>query len=773
MKNLNLLDIAQSYDFNPLGTADSLTATIFDSFFNTPLDNQAELSKEAESVIIEDILAAQPDPEPLAASPTLNIPPQIRGYTEGSGPILMFDQGGTITDGDSNIQSMVIFESVLVSPDDILAATPFGAITASDIVYDAASGELRVTADASAADYTAVLRSVTWVNTGDNPTIYGQNGGRRLSVRVSDGTDTVQVNSNSQTIITAMNDAPELNSLETADLVYGEVSGPFDITSDLVVFDVDTANIRSATVTISSGFDAANDSLLFTDQSGISGSYANGVLTLTGSSSFANYQAALRSVQYENVFDTNSTATRTIDIEIMDQGLASNIVSRDIVFNIDETINGTAGGDTLRGGFGEDIINGAGGNDRLFGQDGDDTLNGGNGNDQLWGMAGADDIDGGAGVDGVYFISSTSAVTINGNAGLRGDAAGDSYTNVERFFLTNFDDEATGTTGNDSFYGLSGADTLIGGEGNDLLVGGLGDDMLFGGQGEDRILGSQGIDTVRAGSGNDQVFGGSGGDDLRGQAGNDRIFGGEGDDTILGGGDNDLLWGGIGADELDGGDGVDAVLYSQAAAGVTLDLSAGGTGGEAAGDTFANIENIYGSDFDDSLTGDSGNNIIIGRGGNDMLFGAGGADRLIGGIGNDVLDGGTGNDLLVGQSGADHYVFTGDNFGNDVISGWINDVETIELKDLTNTSSFDDLVFTQVRDVVTISFDEAGVTGSIKVTGADISDFDSDDFMFTQTVSTEMELEKALGDDYGIASSEIEEELFGVDSSYFDADILI
>ena len=53
-------------------------------------------------------------------------------------------------------------------------------------------------------------------------------------------------------------------------------------------------NLTSATVSISTGF-LTGDTLNFTNQNGITGSYdtATGVLTLTGTASVANYQTAL------------------------------------------------------------------------------------------------------------------------------------------------------------------------------------------------------------------------------------------------------------------------------------------------------------------------------------------------------------------------------------------------------------------------------------------------------------------------------------------------
>src|SRR5690606_29707238 len=61
------------------------------------------------------------------------------------------------------------------------------------------------------------------------------------------------------------------------------------------------ASFTGANVSIASGF-AAGDELLFTDQSGISGTYngSSGVLTLSGTATLADYQAALRSITFSS-----------------------------------------------------------------------------------------------------------------------------------------------------------------------------------------------------------------------------------------------------------------------------------------------------------------------------------------------------------------------------------------------------------------------------------------------------------------------------------------
>ncbi len=268
----------------------------------------------------------------------------------------------------------------------------------------------------------------------------------------------------------------------------------------------------------------------------------------------------------------------------------------------DEEIVGNSGNNKLVGRGGTDVLFGFDGNDNLSGGNGDDFLYGGNGIDRLTGGRGADFLDGGAGTkDYAQYHSSDAAVTINLETGVAagGHADGDTLVNIERINGSKFDDSLTGDAANN---------VLIGRNGNDYLAGGLGNDMLNGGNG---------------------------------------------DDTLLGGDGKDNLMGGAGADVLDGGAGDnDRANYRNSKEGVNVDLAAGtASGGDAEGDTLLNIEQVLGSKFDDTITGDDGSNRLIGRDGDDLLDGGAGNDVLFGGNDNDVLVGGAGKDRLNGGNG--------------------------------------------------------------------------------------------------------------------------
>ncbi len=95
------------------------------------------------------------------------------------------------------------------------------------------------------------------------------------------------------------------------------------ISPPLVVTDLDNANLQGATIWISNGL-FSGDNLGFTTQNGITGSYNSGtaVLTLSGSASVVNYQAALRSVTFSssshNPTDSGSKLSRTISFTAND-----------------------------------------------------------------------------------------------------------------------------------------------------------------------------------------------------------------------------------------------------------------------------------------------------------------------------------------------------------------------------------------------------------------------------------------------------------------------
>ncbi|HYE42810.1 MAG TPA: M10 family metallopeptidase C-terminal domain-containing protein [Caulobacteraceae bacterium] len=166
-----------------------------------------------------------------------------------------------------------------------------------------------------------------------------------------------------------------------------------------------------------------------------------------------------------------------------------------------DTFVGGAGADEAQGRGGADTLSGAGGADWMRGQEGDDILNGDLGDDVLEGGAGADQLNGG---DGTDYASYYQAAGVNLATGVHtGDAAGDTFSSIERFRMSGYDDSFFGSAGNDWVAGYMGNDTLNGADGHDTLNGGGSSDVLIGGNGNDKLIGEAGNDTLTGGAGSD------------------------------------------------------------------------------------------------------------------------------------------------------------------------------------------------------------------------------------------------------------------------------
>ncbi|MEM8749479.1 MAG: hypothetical protein AAGF28_04215 [Pseudomonadota bacterium] len=190
-----------------------------------------------------------------------------------------------------------------------------------------------------------------------------------------------------------------------------------------------------------------------------------------------------------------------------------------------------------------------------------------------------------------------------------------------------------GGEGAQEFDGLGAADTTVYANSDAGVQVNLAENEASGGEAEGDSFVS--IENVHASDHDDTLVG----DD-----GTNRLIGRDGEDNLNGGAGNDILLGGRGADVLDGGEGDrDAAEYDWSTQGVTVNLTTGeGTGGYAEGDVLSNIEYLYGSLYNDFLTGDENVNRLVGDLGDDTLSGMAGNDILIGGQGADVLDGGEG-----------------------------------------------------------------------------------------------------------------------------------
>jgi len=314
-----------------------------------------------------------------------------------------------------------------------------------------------------------------------------------------------------------------------------------------------------------------------------------------------------------------------------------------------DVLRGTSGADVIVGLGGDDVVKGLGGGDRICGGDGDDTLLGGGGNDPvivggagndrlsggggheaaygLFGGEGDDVISGGPGYDLVSYFYSPDAVTVDLAAGTATGEGSDTLTGIETIDGSEYGDALTGDERNNGFYGNAGDDVFDGGGGNDWVS------FLF----------SKSAVTVDLAAG---TATGEGSDTLTGI---EDVEASRFNDTLTGNAGSNLFWAALGDDAIDGGDGEDWVSYFYAPGAVTVDLAAGTATGEGS-DTLTGIENLFGSRFDDGLTGDAGPNELRAGAGDDTIAGGDGDDILVGGEGTDSLDGGNGSDTCDGET---------------------------------------------------------------------------------------------------------------------------
>ncbi len=323
-------------------------------------------------------------------------------------------------------------------------------------------------------------------------------------------------------------------------------------------------------------------------------------------------------------------------------------------------IVGTDGDDLLVGTSDDDTIRGEEGNDQIYGLGGDDMLIGGLGDDLLDGGEGGDDLQGGAGDDTYVYTFGDGSDTIFDESGTDRIAFSEGNQGIaaDRVFITRDGGDVVIAFADggelrlvDHFSGHQIETVAIAGQGILNIQTGL-----TGTSAADLIIGDDTGEVLQGFDGEDALYGNGGGDLLDGGLGDDDLNGGAGNDNLAGGSGDDFLDGGPGDDLVDGGAGVDFAVYWTAGSGVTVDLSLSGAAQDTVGagnDLLANVENLFGSFFDDVLFGDENGNEIDGALGNDTLYGRDGGDTLFGDDGDDSLNGDGGNDVLIAGDGDD------------------------------------------------------------------------------------------------------------------------
>ncbi len=444
-------------------------------------------------------------------------------------------------------------------------------------------------------------------------------------------------------------------------------------------------------------------------------------------------------------YDTGNTENGTVYFNDGSSLVFTNIENVTVTER-DGTVTGTSGNDTIDASYNGDpdgdVVDG---NDAILAGDtgNDDLILAGSGNDTVIAGDGDDEVYGGYGFDTIYGGTGDDVLYEGSTGGAQGTLYGGEGNDTLYTGTGDANDELYGGADNDTLIDQgngSANDTLAGGDGDDTVVAGLGDDTILvdTSNGTDTITGGEDTDgldvdtldftdgtgpdgvnvtmtgdeagsytfptdggdgtfaeienldltdqndtfdgtsatggsTVAAGAGNDMLTGSTGADSLDGEAGDDTFVLNDsfGDDTIVGGETGET-----------NGDNIDGSALTED---VTVDFSgpeAGTLSGSTDTATFSEIEAIETGSGNDTVLGDSGDDVVTTNDGNDVVFGGAGDDTFNTGDGDDSLTGGTGSDSLTAGAGDDTVTFSE---GDTVDAGSGDD--TIVLEDLGETSN--------------------------------------------------------------------------------------
>ena len=357
-----------------------------------------------------------------------------------------------------------------------------------------------------------------------------------------------------------------------------------------------------------------------------------------------------------------NSAASGVNVSLL-TGRATGGSGSDVIKGIEDIV-GSNSADIITGSNGPNLISSLAGNDSVDGAGGLDTIEGGGGDD---------DLDGGAAgeINIVWYEASfategpSGPVTVDLAAGTATDPDGsDTIANFDTAVGSRFDDVLSGDGGDNFLLGGAGNDDLDGAGGFDVSIYWFATGAVTANLQTGMASGSDGNDTLGSIEG---LFGGEGADTLIGNDQDNFLDGSAGNDTMNGGAGADWFMGGDGADTIDGGANAgvayDLVDYESHFGGpVNANLQTGavagpGNDGVPSNDALTGVEGLFGTLFDDTLTGDGASNYLYGWTGNDTISGGAGNDALDGGVGyfdvdfnfyqtgdNDSVNGGEGTD---------------------------------------------------------------------------------------------------------------------------------
>jgi Ca2+-binding RTX toxin-like protein len=253
-------------------------------------------------------------------------------FTEGNAATDVVDSDVSITTDGGNLDRAEIVLTNMLTGDALSWGALPGGISAVFFTTTTANDSIRLTGSASAATYQTALQAIMYQNTSQNPSTTD----RSITVRVRYDAGNVWSNTATTTVtVVPVADAPALD-LDASGAgtgyttTYTENGAAVAIAdTDVTITDVDSANITGATITLTNA--QTGDVLSWGAlPGGITASLAGNVVTLSGTTTLANYQTAIRAVTFANTSDNPDTTLRSITVVVTDGAANSNTATATI-----------------------------------------------------------------------------------------------------------------------------------------------------------------------------------------------------------------------------------------------------------------------------------------------------------------------------------------------------------------------------------------------------------------------------------------------------------
>jgi Ca2+-binding RTX toxin-like protein len=581
-------------------------------------------------------------------------------YAENAGAVAI-DPQLTVLDADSQtITSATVRVQGFIPIQDSISVTVQNGISSS---FDATTGVLSLSGSASLTAYQTVLRSVAYTNGSNNPARAARVA--QFSV-VSDGLAS-NIATRAIQVIPA-NDPPVVRTTVQGLTIR---RAPVLLDPQMVISDVDSARLTSATITIGN-YSPGEDTLRFTDQAELTGSFDSvaGVLRLSGSAPVATYQAALRTVRYVNTRPIPTGTPRSLEIQVSDGEAVSPAARLQVEFDpgavptID--LNGSAAGGDYSNTF---VMGGApvaiAANDARFSQTYPVFTSAQ--------VAITNLLDGAS--EALTANTAGTGITAAYNPGtgiltLTGQADQGSYLQVLRNVRYQNIDPTIDTTTRTLLVTLSNGKSTSEPAQTRVQISQI---RLSEGVPEGSLFTTPATDLINDSGSDDSIVSPLDylrqNDDIQGGVGRDRFILTDGSDPLVIDLNNPV-------NQVSGIANTNTLIHGFEVFQLSSVVNGSPTG-------YSGTATMLGGEQDDTLGGGLGNDTLSGNGGNDVLLGSMGNDILNGGTGNDQMEGDSGNDLYVVDS-RDDLAIEGLDAGFDTVQASLdyslgNNLEALEL----------------------------------------------------------------------------------------------